>query len=244
MQEEKKEEINGFPGAVKGDGKRTTEEEPKSHNESQADSDSDYQELPKELHGLKKTVFEFEEDLEAEVRRRGFSDLPVVLDPSTGRAKLRMPAGPHNKVTSIYAKFFDAKWTGHASCRNSDTNVFIDPAEPGRKLYTRIPDIAFWGPAKTDSLTEDGITISSPKELDKAPKIHQTRDSFATVNPDVVFQFCWGNAMAYEEKAIDDMMKCDQGRCQIDIGATKVVTIDIGATNAGKFWLVSPHQSA
>lgn len=103
-----------------------------------------------------------------------------------------MPKGPHNKVTSIYAKLFDAEWSGHASCRDSDTNVYIDPAQPGRTRYTRVPDIAFWRPAKTTTLTLRGTTISTPKELDNAPKIHATKDSSETVNPGVVFQFSWG----------------------------------------------------
>ena len=155
---------------------------------------------------MKDMVFQFEEELEAEVRSRGFGDIPVVLDPSSGKAKVRKPKGPYNEVTSVYAKLFDKKWSGHASCRNSDTNVFIDPAHAGRKLYTRIPDLAFGGPDKTKSETKEGETISSPKHLDETPKIYATRETKETVNPDVVFQFSWANTMSYEERAIDDMM--------------------------------------
>ncbi|CAB9519037.1 Inherit from opiNOG: protein Hydra magnipapillata [Seminavis robusta] len=78
----------------------------KSGIESEAESE-DYSfteelELPTELRGLKEedTEFEFEEDLEEELRSRGFTDLPVVLDPKSGKARLRMPTGAHNQLTS------------------------------------------------------------------------------------------------------------------------------------------------
>lgn len=117
-----------------------------------------------------------------------------------------MPKGPHNKVTREYAQLFIDDWKGVAAVSDSGTNVYIDPTQPGRKIYTRIPDIAFWGPDKSVNVTKRGRSLTSPLELDDAPKLAATRDTHETVNPDVVFQFSWGNAMSYEEKAIDDMM--------------------------------------
>ena len=163
-------------------------------------------ELPKELWGLRDNIFEFEEDLELELWRRGFPDLPVVLDPENGRARLRMPTGAHNQVTSEYAEFFKSVWKGTACVINSDNNVYIDVQQSGRKIYTREPDLAFWGPAKTSTKTRCGATILTPLNLDNPPKRHSCRDQVERVNPDVVIQFSWKNGDSYEEKAIDDMM--------------------------------------
>ena len=163
-------------------------------------------ELPTELRGLKDKEFKFEECLEAELRSRGFPDLPVVLDPKSGKARLRMPTGAHNKVTSLNAKAFDASWDGVASVVNSGNNVYIQPTQPGRKIYTREPDIAFWGPDKTANVTRRGATFSYPLELDNPPKRFANRDQVERVNPDVVIQLSWKNGDSYEEKAIDDMM--------------------------------------
>jgi hypothetical protein len=163
-------------------------------------------ELPKELRGLKDKEFKFEEDLETELRGRGFPDLPVVLDPTSGKARLRMAIGAHNKLTSEYAKLFDKDWSGVASVVNSDNNVYIQPTQASRKIYTREPDIAFWGLDKTVNITKRRRTISVPRDLDKPPKRHASRDQVEKVNPDVVIQFSWKNGDSYEEKAIDDMM--------------------------------------
>lgn len=38
------------------------------------------------------------------------------------------------------------------------------------------------------------------------PKIHKTREQKERVNPDVVFQFSWGNGEGYQIEAIDEMM--------------------------------------
>jgi len=53
------------------------------------ESEGVLQELPEELHALNDRVFQFEEDLAAEVESLGISDLPIVLDPSSGKAKFK-----------------------------------------------------------------------------------------------------------------------------------------------------------
>lgn len=166
----------------------------------------DYSELPKELRGLKDRTFEFEEELEAELVSRGFEDIPVILDPSTGKARLRMTTGAHDKVTNRYVKKFEMIWQGQATAVDGTTNVFIQPAAQGRKIYARKPDIAFWGPDKIVTIMEDGVQITEPKDLTVPLRRHKSRDQVERVNPDVVFQFSWMNADAYEEQAIDDMM--------------------------------------
>ena len=166
----------------------------------------DYSELPKELRGLKDRTFEFEEELEAELVSRGFEDIPVILDPSNGKARLRITTGAHDLVTNMYVKKFEKIWDGQATAVDGSTNVFIQPAAHGRKIYARKPDIAFWGPDKIVTITEDGVQITLPKNLAVPLKRHKSRDQVARVNPDVVFQFSWTNADAYEEEAINDMM--------------------------------------
>ena len=187
-------ELPEEPGAVAG-----IEEEEDSNFTEEV-------ELPKELRGLKEKSFQFEEELEEELRSRGFPDLPVVLDPTSGKARLKMPTGAHNKVTSEYAQLFSDDWKGIASVVNSDNNVYIQPPQPGRKIYTRAPDIAFWGPDKTVNVQKRGRNMSVPLELDEPPKRYSSRDQVERVNPDVVIQFSWKNGDSYEEKAIDDMM--------------------------------------
>ena len=178
-----------------------------SDGESEDESFREDVELPKELRGLTGRVFRYEEELEAELLSRGFSDLPVVLDPITGKARLRIPSGAHNTLTTEYAKFFEDDWKRVAAVTNSDNNVFIQPTAPGRKIYVRQPDIAFWGPEKSENVTRRGRTITMPKKLLTPPKRHATRrDQVERVNPDVVIQFSWTNGDSYEEKAIDDMM--------------------------------------
>lgn len=171
------------------------------------DSDyGDYAELPKELRGLKDRTFEFEEDLEAELVSRGFEDIPVILDPRTGKARLRITTGAHDKVTNRYVKKFEKIWEGQATAVDGTTNVFIQPAAKDRKIYARKPDIAFWGPDKIVTIMEDGVAITEPKDLAEPLKRHKSRNQVERVNPDVVFQFSWTNADAYEEEAINDMM--------------------------------------
>lgn len=205
MDEEKKEE----PGKIVEDKEGVEENTAEESGIESGSEDYGYEEeveLPKELRGLKDKQFKFEEDLEAELWSRGFPDLPVVLDPTSGKARLRMPTGAHNKLTSEYAKLFDTDWSGVASVVNSDNNVYIQPTQAGRKIYTREPDIAFWGPDKTVNITKRNRTISVPRDLDNPPKRHASRDQVERVNPDVVIQFSWRNGDSYEEKAIDDMM--------------------------------------
>ncbi|CAB9530919.1 expressed unknown protein [Seminavis robusta] len=114
-----------------------------------------------------------------------------------------MPTGAHNKVTSLYAKLFDDSWKGVASVVNySDNNVYIEPTKPGRNIYTREPDIAFWGPDKTRSVTRRGASSSYPLELDNPPKRFANRDQVERVNPDVAIQFSWNNGDSYEERRL------------------------------------------
>ena len=171
------------------------------------DSDyGDYSELPIELRGLKDKTFEFEEELEAELVSRGFEDIPVILDPSTGKARLRTPTGAHNLVTNRYVKIFERMWGGQATAVDGTTNVFIQPEAPGRKIYARKPDIAFWGPDKIVTIVEDDVEITEPRDLAEPLMRHNGRDQVERVNPDVVFQFSWSNADKYEEAVINDMM--------------------------------------
>ncbi|KAL3915226.1 MAG: hypothetical protein SGILL_005747 [Bacillariaceae sp.] len=186
------------------------EEEKKGKEAGSASEDDpgygDYSELPTELVGLKDRTFEFEEELEAELVSRGFEDIPVILDPSTGKARLRVTTGAHDKVTNRYVKKFEMIWQGRATAVDGTTNVFIQPAAQGREIYARKPDIAFWGPDKVVTILEDGVQITEPKDMTVPLKRHKSRDQVERVNPDVVFQFSWTDSDAYEEKAIDDMM--------------------------------------
>lgn len=213
MEEEKKEDSTKKVAEVKGGPYRgigsSTEVEAESSKSVGDEDDYSFSEelaLPKELRGLKEKVYEFEEDLESELRDRGFPDLPVVLEPKSGKARIRMPTGAHNKVTKEYVKFFEGAWKGQASAVNSDNNIYIDVEQPGRRIYTREPDLAFWGPAKTTTKTRCGATISTPLDLDHPPERFSCRDQVESVNPDVVIQFSWKNGSSYEQEAIDDMM--------------------------------------
>lgn len=136
--------------------------------------------------------------------KRGFPDLPVVLD-TRGRARLRMTCGAHDTVTDEYAREFNNIWGKNrwGVAIDGSTNVFIQ-ALPGRKLTRRKPDIAFYGYKKCERNKRGLLT---PKSLTTPPKMFdKTREQRERVNPDVVFQFSWGNDDGYEVGAIDDMM--------------------------------------
>eukprot|EP00977_Amphora_coffeiformis_P001976 scaffold374_cov160-Amphora_coffeaeformis.AAC.13 len=46
-----------------------------------------------------------------------------------------------------------------------------------------------------------------PKNLDSPPRLtNSTRKQTERANPDVVFQFSWGNSLGYEQGAINDML--------------------------------------
>lgn len=165
--------------------------------------DGELVDLPTELKRLNHRTFEFQDELELELLKRGFPDLPAVLD-TKGRARLRMPSGAHNRVTDKYTRGFNSNWGKDrwGVAIDGSTNIFIQ-ALPGRRLTRRQPDIAFWGYKKCQ--LEDGILI--PKELTTPPKIFpKSREQCERVNPDFVFQFSWGNSEGYEVQAINDMM--------------------------------------
>lgn len=159
--------------------------------------------LSKELRQLKDKTFDFQDELEAELVKRGFPDLPVVIDPKSRKARLRLTAGAHDKVTNRCTRLFNKKWGDDAwgVAVDGSTNVFIQ-ALPNHKETRRKPDIAFWGRDKCELV--DGLL--EPKDLASPPKIHATTDQTERVNPGVVFRFSWGNAKGYEIDAIDDLM--------------------------------------
>ena len=173
-------------------------------NDGNNDSeDGELVDLPKELRKLKDKTFDFQDELKAEMVKRGFPDLPVVIDPKSRKARLRMTSGAHDKVTNRYTRLFNKKWGDDVwgVAVDGSTNVFIQ-ALPNRKETRRKPDIAFWGRDKCELV--DGLL--EPKDLANPPKIYATTEQTERVNPDVVFQFSWGNSEGYEIDAIDDLM--------------------------------------
>ena len=165
--------------------------------------DGELVDLPKELRRLKDKTFDYLDELEAELVKRGFPDLPVVIDPKSRTARLRITSGAHDKVTDRYTRLFNKEWGDDVwgVAVDGSTNVFIQ-ALPNHKETRRQPDIAFWGRDKCVHVKG----LLEPKDLANPPKIHATREQTERVNPDVVFQFSWGNAKGYEIDAIDDMM--------------------------------------
>jgi hypothetical protein len=195
---EEKKEVEVADGA-KGEREQSCEGE----EDEVGEEDDELVDLPAELSGLSNKTYGHLDDLELDLIERGFPDLPVVLDPKSGKARLRMTSGAHDKVTDEYTHEFNKLWGKDRWGRASEsTNVFIQPL-PGRKPTRRKPDIAFWGYNKCD-FNEKGLL--NPKDLTLPPKFHATREQTERVNPDVVFQFSGGNAEGYEIKAIDDMM--------------------------------------
>jgi hypothetical protein len=173
----------------------------------ESDDDPDLHDLPKELRGLRDQAFEFEDELQSLLVSRGFGDLSVVLDPNTKKARFRMTSGAHDEVTREYTADFNEDWKGLAKAADGTCNIFIQPL-PGRAITRRKPDIAFWGPAKCTTVVRPGrpnrLRI---KHLVLPPMIHsKTREQIEVVNPDIVFQFSWGNGEGYEVEAINDMM--------------------------------------
>lgn len=57
-------------------------------------------------------TFEFEEELEAALVSHGFEDIPVSLNPSTGKARLRTSTGAQDKATNRIVKKFEKNWEG------------------------------------------------------------------------------------------------------------------------------------
>ena len=89
--------------------------------------DGELGDLPKELRKLKNQTFEFQDELEAELVKRGFPDLPVVIDPKSRKARLRMTSGAHDKVTNRYTRRFNKNWGDDiwGVAVDGSTNVFI-----------------------------------------------------------------------------------------------------------------------
>ena len=163
----------------------------------------DLEDLPKELSDLANKTYDFRDELDADLIRRGFGDLPVVIDPKSKKPRLRMTSGAHNMVTREYTKAFNQEWGKNRwGVADQNTNILIQ-ALPGRLETRRQPDIAFWGYDKCE-LNKRGRLL--PKDLASPPEIHETREQIECVNPDVVFQFSWGNTMGYAVEAIDAMM--------------------------------------
>ena len=169
-----------------------------------ASGDEELVDLPAELSGLSNKTYEFLDDLEQDMKNHGFPDLFVVLDPKTRKPRLRITTGAHDKITDSFAREFNEHWGKNRwGAASESTNVFIQPL-PGRKPTRRKPDIAFWGYGKC-VLNENGTMF--PKDLDSPPKLtNSTSEQTERVNPDVVFQFSWGNSFGYEKNAINDMM--------------------------------------
>ena len=206
MQEEKKDregEKNDWEDSAK-DKPSNHEEDPEADLSDEDDSeDGELVDLPKEVRKLMNQTFEFQDELEAKLVKLGFPDLPVVIDPKSLKARLRMTSGAHDDVTDEYARKFNKEWGKDewGVAVDGSTNIFIQ-ALPGHKETRRKPDIAFWG--KDKCFTQRRLL--KPKNLANPPKIHATTEQKERVNPDVVFQFSWGNSKGYEIEAIDDMM--------------------------------------
>ena len=174
-------------------------------NDWEGDSgDEELVDLPTELSGLNNKTYEFLDDLEGDLKNLGFPDLFVVLDPKTRKPRLRMTTGAHDKITDSFTREFNEDWGKNRwGAASESTNVFIQPL-PGRRPTRRKPDIAFWGYGKC-VVNKKGKMF--PKDLDSPPKLtNSTSEQTERVNPDVVFQFSWGNSFGYEKNAIDDMM--------------------------------------
>jgi hypothetical protein len=171
--------------------------------ELEEDDDDDYDEyieaLPHGLRRIRDWTFKSQHELEEELVKRGFPDLPVEVHPKSGKAYLKITSGAHDEITSYYAGLFndDYKPTWGVA---STTNVFM---QPGATQTRRKPDIAFWGPAKCHRPRR----TLKPKNLVKPPKIFtKTREQVERVNPDVVVKISWGNAEPYEFDAINELM--------------------------------------
>ena len=115
-----------------------------------------------------------------------------------------MTSGDHVIVTEMYGRWFNQSWGKNrwGVAIYKLTNIFIQ-AQPGRLETRRKPDIAFWGYDKCE-LDDMGSLV--PEDLASPPQINGIRNQTERVNPDVVFQFSWGNTMGYEVEAIDAIM--------------------------------------
>lgn len=88
------------------------------------DDDSDageFGDLPKELRKLKNQTFEFQDDLEAELVKRGFPDLPVVIDPKSKKPRLRTTTGAHDDITDLFTNDFNLLWGKNTWARAAKT---------------------------------------------------------------------------------------------------------------------------
>ena len=206
MEEEKKESLGPDEEKEARPSASLVRREYPVDSDSDGDDDPDLHGLPSELRGLRDKTFEFEDELHSLVVSRGFGDLDIILDPKTKKARFRMTSGAHDEVTGVYTNAFNEDWRGIAAAHDGTCNIFIQPL-PGRAITRRKPDIAFWGPAKCETIVRAGRARTTVKHLKVPPKIHSvTREQIEKVNPDVIFQFSWGNGEGYEVKAIDEMM--------------------------------------
>jgi hypothetical protein len=140
---EEKKEMEVADGA-KGGGEQSYEGE-RNEEEDQLEEDEELVDLPEELSGLSSKTYDHLDDLELDLIKHGFPDLPVVLDPKSGKARLRMTSGAHDDVTDEFTNEFNVCWGKNRWGRASEsTNIFTQPL-PGRKPNRRKPEITFWG---------------------------------------------------------------------------------------------------
>jgi len=84
--------------------------------------------LPRELRKIKDNVFDFQDELEAKLVKPGFPYLPVVIDPKTRKARLRITSGAHNTITRRYSDVFNTRWASGTCAIADGTNAFIQEA--------------------------------------------------------------------------------------------------------------------
>ena len=176
-------------GAEHGD---AAEKDCTSVNMDEEDNDSmESEEEDEELGDLPSDIaeeigkdgrFETEQELEDALDKAGVGDLPVVF--VDGKPRLIMPSVQHNEFTAYYCRDFTLNWAKDRWGLSSATHkVFLSN---GR---SRDPDLSFWGFPRCIRDKKKNLSLAVEGSV-----------------PDVIIQFCWKNAQAYEDNAIDDMM--------------------------------------
>jgi hypothetical protein len=149
------------------------------------------EDLPEGLNKDKK--YEDDGELWEDLERLHVTDLQIVLDDEGYVVWREMNCAFHNAAVEEIQELFIA-WK-HRPEQVAQLCILQEPDVYYMKNYKknnkRVPDLAIWGP---DRLNERGRTRENT-ELQKK------------VNPHVIVQFSWGNALDYEKRAIDNLSR-------------------------------------
>ena len=111
-----------------------------------------------------------------------------------------MTKGSHDAITELFSRNFNEEWGKNRwVVAASASNIYIQ-AQLGRRSTYHKPDIAVWGYHKCTKSKRRGTLVAQKK--DPKPPGEQNEP----VNPDVVFQFSWGDKMGYDVEAMNEMM--------------------------------------